>query len=75
MFFWPPVSIPFPNYEVVEFQPQAVDILDLGSVHPPVHFRSPLCRIFIPVTRRYEQMTDNGHMEGHQSGLRGAPIT
>ena len=32
---WPPVTTPCPNYEVVGFQPQAVDIPDLGSVHPP----------------------------------------
>ena len=35
---WPPVSIPCPNYEVVGFQPQAVDINDLGYVHPPSTF-------------------------------------
>ena len=39
--FWPPVSIPCPNYELVGFQPQAVDIPDLGSVHPPSTFSIP----------------------------------
>ena len=39
--FWPPVSIPCPNYEAVGFQPQAVDIPDLGSVNPLSTFSSP----------------------------------
>ena len=33
--FCPPVSLTLLNYDVVGFQPQAVDIPDLGSVHPP----------------------------------------
>ena len=39
--FWPPVSIPCPNYEAVGFQPQAVDIPDLGSVNPPRYIFKP----------------------------------
>ena len=39
--FWPPVSIPWPDYEVMGFQPQPVDIPDLGYVHPPSIFSSP----------------------------------
>ena len=31
--FWPPVSTTFPNYEAVEFQHHAVDIIDLGYGH------------------------------------------
>ena len=31
--FWPSVSIPYPNYEVVGFQPQAVYITKLGSAY------------------------------------------
>ena len=33
--FWPPVSIPCPNYEVVGFKYQEVDITDLGYVNTP----------------------------------------
>ena len=39
--FWPPDSIPCPNYEVMGFQPQAVDITDLGSVNPPIFILIP----------------------------------
>ena len=39
--FWPPASISFLGYESVGFQPQAVDITDLGSVHPPSVFLIP----------------------------------
>ena len=35
---WHLVSIPCPNYEVVVFQPRAVDIPDLVSVHSPSIF-------------------------------------
>ena len=42
VFCWPPVSIPWTNYDVVGFQPQVVDISDLGSVHPPSTFPIPL---------------------------------
>ena len=41
VFFWPLVSIPFPNYEVVGLQPQSVDIPALVSVHPPSKFSTP----------------------------------
>ena len=47
---WPLVSIPLPNYEVVGLQPQAVDITNLGSVHPPSKFQDPLRQICMPVT-------------------------
>ena len=38
---WTPAIIPCPNYEVVGFQPQAVDISVLGYVRPPSKFSIP----------------------------------
>ena len=38
---WPSVSITCPDYVVMGFQPQAVDITDLGYVHPPSTFSIP----------------------------------
>ena len=37
---WLPVSIPCPNYKVVGFQHQTVDIPYLGYVHPSSNFSS-----------------------------------
>ena len=34
--FWPLVIVSCPYYEAVGFQTQAVDIPDLGSMHPPI---------------------------------------
>ena len=72
---WPPVSIPLPNYEVVGLQPQAVDITNLGSVHPPSKFQDPLRQICMPVTGQDKKRTENWHIYGHQCGRRDAPIT
>ena len=60
LFFWLPVSIPCPNYEVVGFQHQAVDIPNLGSVHPFITFSSP------PISKMYandKTIKNKGHQQ------------
>ena len=57
---WSPVSIPCPNYEVVGFQPQGVDIPNLGSAYHHWFFSSPLRWRCMPGTRQNERRTDNG---------------
>ena len=52
-----PVNISCPNYEVVGFQPQTVDVPHLGSVKYPSTFLIPQQQRCMQVTRQDEQMT------------------
>ena len=47
-------------YDVVGFQPQAVDTPVLGYVHTPSAFQAPLRRRCMTVTRRKERRKHNG---------------
>ena len=53
VFFWTPVSMPCPKYEVVGLQHQAVDIpKPMLCESPTVHFKAPLRLICMPDTRQ-----------------------
>ena len=66
--FWPSFRTPFQNYEVVDFQYQAVDITSLGCVYPSSTFSTPPTLNMHTSDKTRRTKDRNGHIYGLQFG-------
>ena len=74
--FWSPVIITYPKYEAVGFQPQAVNIPDLCSVHPPSAFsKLPMLKIYASNEIKLTKNRQWENLLATSVGSGAAPIT